>query len=80
MSKEELEVLSAVDLDEYYVKKIVAHEEKGKNPKNWSFKAIWVGYEPEEDSSINWTAVKDFDLSFCHLMIFCVDSSSDSLE
>jgi len=26
-----------VDLDEY-VEKIVAHEEKVKNPKNWKFK------------------------------------------
>ena len=59
MSKEELEVLSAVDLDEYYVEKIVSHEEKGKNRKNRSFKVRWVGYEPEEDSWLNWTAVKD---------------------
>jgi hypothetical protein len=33
-----------VDLDEYYVEKIVAHEEKRKNPKNWKFKVRWVGY------------------------------------
>jgi len=51
--------LSAVDLDEYYVEKIVAHEEKGKNPKNWSFKVRWGEYEPEEDSWLNWTAGKD---------------------
>ena len=31
MSKEELEFLSAVDLDEYYDEQIVAHEENGKN-------------------------------------------------
>jgi len=30
ISKDELEVLSAVDQDEYYVEKIVAHEEKVK--------------------------------------------------
>ena len=48
--------MSAVDLDEYYVEKIVSHEEKGKNPKNWSFKVRWVGYEPEGDSWLNWTA------------------------
>ena len=59
MSKEELEVLSAVDLDEYFVEKIVAHKEKGKNPKNWSFKVGQVGYEPEEDAWLNWTTVKD---------------------
>ena len=59
MTKEEIEVLSAVDLDEYYVEKIVAHEGKGRNPKNWKFKVRWFGYEPEEDTWLNWTAVKD---------------------
>ena len=33
MTKKEIEVLSAIDLDEYYVDKIVAHEENGRNPK-----------------------------------------------
>ena len=37
-SKEELEVMSVVDLDEYYVDKIVTLEEKGWNPKNCKFK------------------------------------------
>jgi hypothetical protein len=46
-------------LDEYYVDKIVAHEEKGQNPKNWKFKERWVWYESEDDSWLNWTAVKD---------------------
>ena len=59
MTEQEIEVLSAIDLDEYYVEKIVAHEEKGRNPKNWKFKVRWVEYEPEEDSWLNWTAVKD---------------------
>ena len=31
----------------------------GKNPKNWKFKVRWVGYDPEEDSWLNGTAVKD---------------------
>ena len=34
MTKEEIEVLLAVDLDEYYVDKIVAHERKGRNSNN----------------------------------------------
>ena len=59
MTREEIEVLLSIDLDEYYVDKIVEHEEKGKNPKNWKFKVRWVGYEPEEDSWLNWTAAKD---------------------
>ena len=50
MTKEEIEVLSAIDLDEYYVDKIVAHEENGRNPMNWKFKVRWVVYEPEDDS------------------------------
>ena len=41
--------------------KIVDHEVKVKNPKNWKFKVRWVGYEPENNSWLNWTAVKDFD-------------------
>ena len=49
----------AIDLDKYCVDKIVEHEEKGKNSKNWKFKVRWVGYEPQEDSWLNWTAVKD---------------------
>ena len=42
MTKEEIEVLSAIDLDEYYVDKIVSHEEKHRNPKNWKFKLGWI--------------------------------------
>ena len=38
MTREEIEVLASIDLDEYYVDKIVEHEEKDKNPKNWKFK------------------------------------------
>ena len=38
MTKEEIEVLSAIDLDEYNVEMIVDHEQKGRNPKNWKFK------------------------------------------
>ena len=53
------EILASIDLDEYYVDKILEYEEKGKNPKNWKFKVRWVGYEPEEDTWLNWAAVKD---------------------
>ena len=59
MTKEEIEVLSTIDLDEHYVNKIVAHEENGRDPKNWKFKVRWVGYELEDDSWLNRSAVKD---------------------
>jgi len=49
-------VLSAIGFD---VDKIVAHEEKGRSLKNWKLKVRWVGYEPEDDSWLNWSAVKD---------------------
>ena len=58
MTKEKSEVLQAIDLDEYYVDKIVTHEEKGRNQQNWKFKVRWVGYEPEDDW-FNWSQVKD---------------------
>ena len=44
LTKEEIEVLSEIDLDEYYVNKIVSHEKKGREPKNWKFKVRWVEY------------------------------------
>ena len=59
MTRYEIEVLASINPDEYYVDKIVEHEEKGKNPNNSKFKVRWVAYEPEEDSWLNLTAVKD---------------------
>ena len=40
MTKQEIEVVPAIDLDEYYVDKIIAHEEKDRNPKNWKSKEL----------------------------------------
>jgi len=54
-TKEEIEVLSAIDSDEYYVNNIVA--DKG-NPKNWKFKVQSVDYESVDYSWLNWTSVK----------------------
>jgi hypothetical protein len=31
-----MEVLSPIDSDEHYDDKIIAHEEKGRNIKNWA--------------------------------------------
>jgi len=41
----------------YNVKNIVPHE--GRNPKIGKLKVRSVGYEPEDDSWLNWTALKD---------------------
>ena len=35
------------------------HEERGRNVKNWKFRGRWSGYEPDEDSRLNWNVVKD---------------------
>ncbi len=59
MTPEELEVLAGIDVDEYFVESIIDHEERGRNVKNWKFRVRWSGYEPDEDSWLNWNAVKD---------------------
>jgi hypothetical protein len=61
MTLEEAIALAAVDLDEFYVEKVVSHEEKGKNPKNWKYLVRWLGYEEGDDSWLNWSAVKDLE-------------------
>jgi hypothetical protein len=53
--------LAAVDLDEFYVEKIVRHVEMGKNPKKWKYLVRWLGYEEGDDSWLDWTAVKDLE-------------------
>ena len=37
MGTEEISALAAVDLDEFYVEKIVNHVELGKDPNSWRF-------------------------------------------
>ena len=37
----ELEVLAGIDVDEYFVEKIVDHEERGRNVKNWTVRVRW---------------------------------------
>ena len=49
----------AADLDEFYVEKIIGHTGTGKNPKRWQFRVRWRGYEPEDDTMLDWAAVKD---------------------
>ena len=48
-----------VDVDEYFVESIIDHEERDRNVKNWKLRVLWSGYEPDEDSWLNWNAVKD---------------------
>jgi hypothetical protein len=59
MSAEKIESLVAADLDEFYVEKIIGHTGAGKNPKRWKFRVRWRGYEPEDDTMLDWAAVKD---------------------
>jgi hypothetical protein len=51
--------LAAVDLDEFYVEKIVEHEETGRDHKKWKYRVRWSGYEPEDDTWLPWSSVKD---------------------
>ena len=51
----------AADLDEFYVEKIIGHTGTGKNPKIWKFRIRWRGYEPEEDTMVDWAADKDLE-------------------
>jgi hypothetical protein len=59
MTMEDAIALAAVDMDEFYVDKIVEHMGNGKNPKKWEYKVRWLGYEPEDDTWLPWSAVKD---------------------
>jgi hypothetical protein len=61
MTRQEIEALAAVDLDEFHVEKIVEHRGKGKDPKKWEFRVRWLGYEPDDDTWLKWTAVKDLE-------------------
>jgi hypothetical protein len=59
MTLAEATALAAVDMDEFYVEKIVAVEKNGKNKKKWRFQIRWLGYEPSDDTWVGWDAVKD---------------------
>ena len=56
---EKIESLVAADFDAFYVEKIIGHTGTGKNPKRWKFWIRWGGYEPEDDTMVDWAAVKD---------------------
>ena len=59
MSTEKIKSLVAADLDEFYVEKIIGHTGTGKNPKRWQSRVHWRGYEPEDNTMLDWAAVKD---------------------
>ena len=60
MMWEEKIKLASVDLDEFYVDKIVRHSGNGNNPKKWSYLVRWLGYEGD-DSWLPYSAVKDLE-------------------
>ena len=37
----------------------IGHSGTGKNPKKWKFQVRWLGYELEDNTMLNWAAVKD---------------------
>jgi hypothetical protein len=51
--------LAAVDLDEFYVEKIITHDGNGRDPKKWTYLVRWAGYEEGDDSWLKYSAVKD---------------------
>ena len=55
--QEKIKSLVATDLDEFYVEKIIGHSGVGKNPKK--FRVRWLGYEPKDDTMLDWAAVKN---------------------
>jgi hypothetical protein len=59
MTLAEATALAAVDMDEFYVEKIVYVEKNGKNKKKWRFKIRWLGYEPDDDTWLNTTPAQD---------------------
>jgi hypothetical protein len=61
MTEEEAIALAAVDMDEFYVDSIIDHTWDGKNPKKWSYRVRWAGYEPEDDTWLPWSSVKDLE-------------------
>jgi hypothetical protein len=61
MTEEEAAALAAVDMDEFYVESIIDHTGSGRDPKKWSYRVRWAGYEPEDDSWLPWKSVKDLE-------------------
>jgi len=45
-----LEELAGIDVDKYFVEKIVDHDEQGRSFKHWKFRVRKEGYEPDKDS------------------------------
>jgi hypothetical protein len=58
MTMAEATSLAALDLDEFNVESIVEHKEKGNNPKRWTYRVRWLGYEEGDDTWLSYSSVK----------------------
>jgi hypothetical protein len=59
MTKSQILELAGVDSDEFVVDFIVDHRQNGSNKRQWEFLVRWKGYEPDEDTWLPWSEVKD---------------------
>jgi hypothetical protein len=59
MTMAEATSLAAVDLDEFYVESIVEHRGSGSNPRRWTYRVRWLGYEEGDDTWLPYSSVKN---------------------
>jgi Chromo (CHRromatin Organisation MOdifier) domain len=46
-------------MDEFYVESIVEHKGKGDNPKRWTYRVRWLGYEESDETWLPYSWVEN---------------------